>query len=215
MLSGPLHVSVYARANDPIDAIRGRRLDPTTPAFVHERFHEQIVIATLDLRGDGPPDVGLAEIIPFEQKGVVSVNRYRIGKAVTEVELGFVASLSILEVRTRRGLDVIASERYHLDAGVADQFEQLLRTGDTVAPEYDDGCFDQGRGSDEEVAGVLGKDDFQSLGIGFIFDDRDESRGVDDHLPRQSALVVEVFLLEVFEERKVPDFSRELVDVRA
>jgi hypothetical protein len=147
--------------------------------------------------------------------GVVSVNRYRIGKAVTEVELGFVASLSILEVRTRRGLDVIASERYHLDAGVADQFEQLLRTGDTVAPEYDDGCFDQGRGSDEEVAGVLGKDDFQSLGIGFIFDDRDESRGVDDHLPRQSVLVVEVFLLEGFEERKVPDFSRELVDVRA
>jgi hypothetical protein len=41
---------VYGRANDPINAIRGRRLDPTTPAFVHECFHEQILIATL---GDG------------------------------------------------------------------------------------------------------------------------------------------------------------------
>jgi hypothetical protein len=41
---------VNGRANDPIDAIRGRRLDLRPPALVHERFHEQIVIAAL---GDG------------------------------------------------------------------------------------------------------------------------------------------------------------------
>src|SRR5688572_318823 len=134
-------------------------------------------------------DIGMHEIVSFEEERLSRRERERVREAVAEIQACAMPSLSEAAECAARQLAVLRVDWYELDACPTDEVIQVSQALGAVSRFDDDGDLDE-RG-DGHQASISGLDCFdEGTPFGFALQDGNERRRVDDHLARQTVLVI-------------------------
>lgn len=129
------------------------------------------------------------EIVPFEEERLARRDRECVREAVAVIQACAMSSLSEAAERAARHFAVFRVDWDELDARPTDEVIQVAQSFGAVSRLDDDGDFDE-RG-DRHQASISGLDGFdESTPFRFALQDGNEGRRVDDHLARQTVLVV-------------------------
>jgi len=136
-----------------------------------------------DFRLESEWDVGLFEILPFEEESLAGDLGERIGEAVAEIQPGRVAALAKVEEGLARDVRLLDGERFDDDVSSAEKNITLTAGVWPNLAFNDDGELKEVCGAHQTMVGVVDELNVEG-GVGFPKKDGGERGSVQDHLGR-------------------------------
>ena len=134
------------------------------------------------------------EVVAFEEKRFSRRRGQRVREAVAVIQAGAVAPLAKAAERTYCHFAVVWVDRDEFDARSPDEVIQIAQPFSAMPCLDDKGDLDERR--DRHQPGIAGLDGFdEGTAFGFTLQDGQERRGIYDHLPRHTVLVVTEYLV--------------------